>query len=303
MIRLAVRVARADAEVVLAALLDLAPSGLEERDCGPDTVEYALYGAPGELPVLPAVRATVGDALVEIDTSELPDDWSQRWRQFHRPVLIEPPVSGASRPGTARGPAAEAQPVLGVPLPALHVRPPWCEPCGRDDAIELVIDPGQAFGTGAHATTRLCLELLLEVCALGVGGELIDVGTGSGVLAIAASMLGFAPVSALDNDPASVDAATRNAQVAGAAITVAPFDLRVQTLEWGSPPVVCANLVRPLLVDLAATLPSAPAHLVAGGLLAGEVDAVSERFCTHVGMRERERRSQGEWAALWLSAP
>ena len=90
MIRLAVRVRREDAEVALADLLELAPAGVEEVEL-PDAglVEYAVYGAPGELPELPDLRAAAGGALVDVRTSEVGDDWAQRWRQFHRPVLVD----------------------------------------------------------------------------------------------------------------------------------------------------------------------------------------------------------------------
>lgn len=80
MIRLAVRVSRAEAELVLAELLELAPGGLEERDLDAGTVEYSIYGAPGELPALPELRAAAGDALVEVCTTEVPDDWAERWK-------------------------------------------------------------------------------------------------------------------------------------------------------------------------------------------------------------------------------
>ncbi len=159
-IRLAVRVRREQAELVLADLLELAPSGVEEAEAGEGVIEYAVYGAPGELPELPALRAVAGGALVEISTSELPDDWSERWKDFHRPVLIEAPANP-----------------LGT-LPPLHIRPPWEPPSERPDAREIVIDPAQAFGTGAHATTRLCLELLLEVALHEERrGPLLDVGS------------------------------------------------------------------------------------------------------------------------------
>ena len=290
MIRLAVRVHRADAERVLAELLELAPSGVEEVELDPDTVEYAVYGASGELPDLPDVRAATGEALVEVSSSEVADDWSERWKRFHLPVLVESPAPGR--------------------VPALHVRPPWEGPSDREDAEEIVIDPGQAFGTGAHATTRLCLELLLELIALeGRLGPLLDVGTGSGVLAIAAARLGFAPVLGLDHDCESVAAARKNAQVNGARIEVRRFDLRAQTLPWldretgpeGSL-VVVANLLRPLLLDLAREMPSPPAHLLAGGLLKEQVDEVAQAFTERLGLRERERRESGEWAAVWLTA-
>src|SRR5436305_4664965 len=89
MLRLAVRVRREDAELVLAELLELAPSGVEEVSMdGGEVVEYAVYGPPGELPALPDLRAAAGGALVEISTSEIADDWSERWRSFHRPLVL-----------------------------------------------------------------------------------------------------------------------------------------------------------------------------------------------------------------------
>src|SRR6266576_7277915 len=134
MIRLAVRVRREDSELALAELLELAPAGVEEVDLpGEGLVEYAVYGAPGELPDLPDVRAAAGGALVEVRTSRVGDDWAERWRAFHRPVLVDH---------------------------RLLVRAPW-HPPAEGTLPEVVIDPGQAFGTGAHATTRLCLEVLL----------------------------------------------------------------------------------------------------------------------------------------------
>jgi ribosomal protein L11 methyltransferase len=316
-IRLAVRARRADAEIVLAELLELAPGGVEEVEVGEETIEYAVYGAPGELPELPDLNAAVGDTPVEVSSSEVADDWAERWKRFHRPVLIAPPP--------------------GSPVPALHVRPPWEQASDRKGAEEIVIDPGQAFGTGAHATTRLCLELLLELAALeDRPGPLLDVGTGSGVLAIAAARLGFAPVLGLDHERESVAATEANARVNGVTIEVRRFDLRTQTLPWldreiedadadapadrgiedaqaGVPAdwdmdapagslVVTANLLRPLLLDLARAMPRAPAHLLAGGLLREQVDEVVEAF-GELGMHERKRRERGEWAVVWLVLP
>jgi ribosomal protein L11 methyltransferase len=290
-IRLAVRVPREQAELVLAELLELAPAGVEELAVG-DSIEYAVYGAPGELPGLPDLRALAGGALVEVSTSEIPDDWHERWKDFHRAVLIEP-SAGAGAPGRP---------------PALLIRPPW-EPAreDRDGSVrEIVIDPGQAFGTGAHASTRLCLELLLALAACEPpSGALLDVGTGSGVLAIAAAGLGFRPVLGLDNEQESVAAARENAIVNAVEIEVRRFDLRNEPLPMlddrgVGPVVVLANLLRPLLLELAAAAPHAPAHLIAGGLLCGELDEVSAAFTARLGLRERERRSAGEWGALWL---
>ena len=86
MIRLAVRVAREHADLVLAELLELAPGGVEEADVDGGLVEYAIYGPPGEVPDLPDLEVAAGDALVEVRTTEVADDWADRWRAFHRPV-------------------------------------------------------------------------------------------------------------------------------------------------------------------------------------------------------------------------
>jgi ribosomal protein L11 methyltransferase len=271
-IRLAVRVARADAAAALAELLEFSPAGVEETDVDEHTIEYVLYGAPGELPAVPALRALVGTALVDVSTSEIADDWATRWRSFHRPTE----VAGA-----------------------LYVRAPWHERVGDGRLLDIVIEPAQAFGTGSHATTRLCLELLVALRDAGeASGPLLDLGTGSGVLAIAAAKLGFAPVLALDNEPESVDAARENAAANGVSLAVSRFDLRD-----GPPPpapVIAANLLAPLLLDLAACLEVPPRLLIASGLLLDHADGVAHAFAARHGLRERERREQGEWAALLL---
>jgi ribosomal protein L11 methyltransferase len=284
-IRLALRVDRAHAEIALAELLELAPSGVEEVDHG-DVVEYAVYGAPGELPSLPDVEAAVGDALVAVSTTELPDDWSERWKEFHRPLVIGP-----------AGPDRDAR-------PRLAVRPPWEPPIGA--ATEVVIDPAQAFGTGAHATTRLCLELLLELAgaagAPAARGSLLDLGCGSGVLAIAAAELGWDPVLAVDHDPLSVAATRANAAVNGVVLEARRGDLRHEPVPFA--PTVLANLLRPLLLDyadaLGARAQGGPDTLIASGLLVHEADEVAAAFRRH-GLREQARRERGEWAALLLS--
>jgi ribosomal protein L11 methyltransferase len=296
-IRLAVRVRREQAELVLAELLELVPAGVEEVQVGSGTIEYAVYGAPGELPSLPDLKATAGDALVEISTSHTSDDWQERWKRFHRPVL----VTGPHRPAGG-----------GRPAPALCVRPPWEDSsAARDEGVEeIVIDPGQAFGTGAHASTRLCLELLLGLAALEPpAGPLLDVGTGSGVLAIAAVRLGFSPVLGLDHERESVQAARDNAAANAVNVEVRAFDLRTQELPWmhapqapAPAPVVVANLLLPLLLELARTMPCAPAHLLAGGLLEGEVDEVAHAFGDRLGLRTLEQRHSSGWAAVWLTA-
>ncbi|MFI4991206.1 MAG: 50S ribosomal protein L11 methyltransferase [Solirubrobacterales bacterium] len=280
---------RAQAEIVLAELLELTPEGVEETRLDEETVEYAVYGAPGELPSLPDLKAAAGPALVEISTSETADDWQERWRRFHRPILVEPPPRAAGSDAT-------------VPMPSLYVRPPW-EPAAAGGVVqEIVIDPGQAFGTGAHATTRLCLELLLEMATLGLArGPLLDLGTGSGVLAIAAARLGFSPVLALDHEVQSVEAARVNATVNDVEIEVERFDLRSRQLPLLAGRVVLANLLLPLLLELSRTIADPPGQLVASGLLREQADEVADAFAARFGLRERRRLQSGEWAALWLS--
>src|SRR5205085_11547339 len=87
-IRLAIRVRREKAEMVLAELLELVPAGVEEVEAGDEVIEYGVYGAPGELPALPELRAAAAGALVEISTSAVADEWPARWRAYHRPVVV-----------------------------------------------------------------------------------------------------------------------------------------------------------------------------------------------------------------------
>ncbi|MGH2993666.1 MAG: 50S ribosomal protein L11 methyltransferase [Solirubrobacterales bacterium] len=275
MIRLAVRCPPEHADRVLAELLELAPGGVEEER-GDTYAEFAIYGAPGELPALPDLEAVTGEGLAEVSSSEIPDDWADRWRDFHGPVVVGE---------------------------RLRVRPSWID-AGRDegDAIDIVIDPARAFGTGAHATTRLCLELLLEhVDARGAGGASADLGTGSGVLAIAAAKLGFSPVSACDHERASLEAAEENAAANGVEVEVSRVNLREESPP--SAPTVTANLTAPVLRAIAQRLlhgGEPPQTVICSGLLAGEVDDVVAGF-GRCGLAERDRRADGEWHALLLA--
>jgi ribosomal protein L11 methyltransferase len=271
LLRLAIRVDRDHAELVLAELLELAPSGIEEVDISDQVIEYAVYGAPGELPSLPDLEAAAGGALVQVSTSEVAGDWAQRWREFHRPL------------------------VLGD---RLTVRPPW-EPPGETE-LDVVIDPGQAFGTGAHATTRLCLELLLDSAGGGGAwgcGSCVDLGCGSGVLAIVAALLGYAPVRALDFDPLAVQATAANAAVNGVAVDVRRFDLRAEQAPDAD--LVLANVLAGPLLAWAGLQERLPARLILSGLLTGETDRVAGAYAAR-GMTPVETRVHGDWAALVL---
>ena len=264
MIRLAIRVARDRADLVLAELSVLAPAGFEERDLG-DVVEYAVYGAAGELPDLGALRAAVGGAVVDVVSTEVGDDWDERWREWHRPLDVGP----------------------------LRVRPPW-EP-RRDGALDVVIDPGQAFGTGAHASTRLSLALL---AGLPAAGALADWGCGSGVLAVAAARLGFAPVLACDVERESVAATLAAAAANGVVVEASRCDLRRVPGPWA--PTVTANLVRPLLLEVAALIERPPERLIASGLEHDDVDEVVAAFARS-GLTPASRRDGDGWSAILLT--
>ena len=294
MIRLAVRCTPEQADLVLAELTVLAPNGVEEER-GPGYVEYAIYGGEGELPELGGLDAAVAGGRIEVSSTEIPDDWADRWRDFHKPLLV------ADR---------------------LWLRPSWEPP--REGAIDVVVDPGQAFGTGAHPTTRLCLEFLCELADSGeAAGELVDLGTGSGVLAIAAGKLGWNPIRAYDHEQAAMEAAASNATANGVRLQLERLNLREQLPSLA--PTMVANMTAPILKALAVQLeglregrgrarrslpksategppPTLPNTIICSGLLLGELDEVSEGFGV-VGLIEAERRREGDWAALLLRRP
>ena len=275
MIRLAVRCRPDLADRVLAELVQLAPGGVEEER-GLDYVEYAIYGAEGELPALPDLEAVTAGGLLEVVTSEVPDDWADRWRDFHRPILVGD---------------------------RLWIRPSWEPP--RDRMVDVVIDPGHAFGTGAHPTTRLCLELMCELAGAGeASGPLADLGTGSGVLAIAAAKLGWHPVVAADHERPALDAARANAAENGVEIELRRLNLRSEPPPRAA--TIVANLTAPALAAIArrwagAPAPDRPRRVVCSGLLAAEADGVAAALRAG-GLGEAERRSDGDWTALLMRA-
>jgi ribosomal protein L11 methyltransferase len=287
LIRLAVRCRREEAEAALAELLDLAPGGVEEVDApGGEygVVEYAVYGAPGELPDIGALKVAAGDALVEVRSERVPDDWSDRWKRFYHPALI------GGR---------------------LYVRPPWERPAERGGVVEVVIDPGRAFGTGTHATTSMCLELLLDAAPPGGIRRLLrrgrrsfcDLGCGSGILAIAAAKLGFRPVLAFDSEQAAIEECDRNARRNHVDVSTKRVDLRRE-----SPPVAdvaTANLTAGLLTEVSerwsAGVP-APQLLIASGFLTSEADRVRE-VIVRAGFREERALTRGEWSAVRWELP
>jgi ribosomal protein L11 methyltransferase len=287
LIRLAVRCPPEQADLVLAELTVLAPNGVEEER-GPGYVEYAIYGGEGELPELGEIDAVVGEGTVSVSATEIPDDWADRWRDFHKPLLVGERI---------------------------WLRPSWEKP--RHGAIDVVVDPGQAFGTGAHPTTRLCLEFLLELEAAGeANGPLTDLGTGSGVLAIAAAKLGWDPIAAYDHELPALEAAAANAAANGVVLGLERVNLRERLPSLA--PTVVANMTSPILRAVAGQLdgdrgrtrrslpavaptspPPIPATLICSGLLPAELDEAAA-FFAEAGLGEIERRRDGDWAALLL---
>jgi ribosomal protein L11 methyltransferase len=167
----------------------------------------------------------------------------------------------------------------------LWIGPPWASPPAGELAV--VVDPGRAFGTGGHATTRACIELL----AIVPRGSLLDAGCGSGVLAVAAARLGFEPVFALDHDPAAVEAAERTARANGVRVSVSAADVLADELPRVD--VVVANIELRAVEALLARRPAATA--VISGYLADDAPSAH-------GWEHRQRLELEGWAADVLAA-
>lgn len=229
------------AEQARALMLELFPEGFEEVD-HEGSVELAAYTDPGGEERL--MRVFTGGSAHDVEGG-----WEERWREFHKPVRIGP----------------------------LWVGPPWETP--PPNAIAVVVDPGRAFGTGAHPTTQLCLETLLELDR----GSLLDVGCGSGVLAIGAARLGFAPVTGLDTDPAAIEATHANAAANGVPVDARRAD---GTGELPAADVTVANIS---LESVNALRPRSDVVVTSGYLVSDRPELAGY---AHAGRRELEG-----WAA------
>jgi ribosomal protein L11 methyltransferase len=278
---LTVETEAARAEERSADLFDLGASGVEVRD-GEGTPMPGVETPPPGRALLVAwftdraaaeeARAAEGGTVAEVPD----EDWSEGWKKDFKPLDI----------GRVR------------------VRPSWIETPTPAGKVEVVLDPGMAFGTGSHATTSLCLAALSDVLGARAGATVLDVGTGSGLLAIAAHKLGAGRVVANDNDPVAVDVARENAALNGAAValTLDPVERIGGTFD-----VVVANILANVLVELA---PALCAKVAPGGVLLlsgilGPQENEVRRAQVAQGLEPLPGgdRRDGEWSLLALRRP
>ena len=197
------------------------------------------------------------------------EDWATAWKQYFKPQRI-----GRH----------------------LVVKPTWEEYAPRPDDVIIQIDPGMAFGTGLHATTRLCLCALEDFVRPGMA--IADVGTGSGILAIAAALLGASPVAATDSDPLATRIAQEN-------ITLNQVENRVSAIEASLPPrgvfdIVVANILADVILGMADSLVAAlkpGGLLIASGIIETRAEAVRLGLAA-ANLTIRETREEGEWVAI-----
>jgi ribosomal protein L11 methyltransferase len=278
-------VPRDDAELLAHELMEGDASGVEVRDGEGIPMPGAAQPSAGRALVVAyfgdrdqAVAAAGRiDAGAPPAVEELPDlDWGESWKKGLAPMVI----------GRA------------------YVRPSWIDAPVPAGLAEIVLDPGMAFGTGTHPTTSLCLAALSELLGAHPGARVLDVGTGSGLLAIAARKLGAGVVAGNDNDPIAVRVARENAALNGVALDLNERDVHEQA---GPFDLVLANILANTLVLLA---PAIAAQLAPGGavLLSGiltpQEDEVRAAYLA-AGLRPLAGadRRQGEWSLLAMERP
>lgn len=275
---LTVTVARAAEETASALLFDAGTTGiitLEETD---DAIKLGAYfdahtDAEAIARDLAAAFAAAGirSSLISIRITAIADqDWMQKWKEGFAPIDIGE---------------------------RLVIAPSWRLP-EATERIVIQIDPGMAFGTGTHETTRMCLELIE---ARWRGGRLLDVGTGTGILAIAASKLApGAEITAIDIDPLAVEVAGENMEINRAAGAIDIREGQPDQYAGGAFDVVVANLTAEVIIALMADLAgcmAASGTMILSGILT-TLAADVERALHEAGMGVLERRQAGEWSAL-----
>ena len=183
----------------------------------------------------------------------------------------------------------------------LRIVPEW-EEAPDDSKINIIINPGLSFGTGGHFTTKFCLEALEEAFLTLDVDTMIDAGTGSGILSIAAIKLGIPDVAAFDYDPVCVDQCTLNASRNGIASKIHFFQADVLQPGWNTKPadLVCANILTSVLLDAAPLIKrAAKKRILLSGIREIEGDAVADTFI-QLGCKEISRDGDGQWCGIVL---
>ena len=229
---------------------------------------------------LKRIRAAVeewreyGVEIVEIEPFEIRrEDWAEVWKKYFDLI----PISER-----------------------LIIKPSWLECEEKPGRKILEIDPGMAFGTGQHATTFYCLEVIDRLSTDPEVKSLLDAGCGSGILSIAAALLGYSPVDCFDNDPEAVEVCRENLErnrITGVTPTVG--DAAVYSGRPEKYDLVCANILAHLLLAFRENIVSwvrPGGYLALAGILTGEFDALSRAF-QELGFRELERRTLREWTS------
>lgn len=272
LVELEISVSAAQEELALAQLAEWSPGGFRhdpaaENGASDARAVFGVYVESSATETLLGFLSSRGVEVLDTGITAVEEGWAERWKEFHQPVTIGP----------------------------LWVGPPWQQMLAPPNAKRVVIEPGQGFGTGAHPTTHLMLTLLLEQPRSSV----LDVGCGSGVLAVAAALLGFGPIVAVDNDPVAVESTLENLERNQVEHLVQARALDALAGELPEADIVLANLTLEPLVSLAPRL-QAPRVLVSG-LLRSQVEAAAAAF-EQAEYVVRERRDRDGWVALSLDS-
>jgi ribosomal protein L11 methyltransferase len=260
-------------ERLYALLDDFEPLAIHEDDSG-DTWRV-FFRSPDQRDAAAAhLTASVAPHLLQVSAIDVPDeDWARRSQQN----------------------------LTAIEADGLVVAPPWDVPRGTSKPV-IIIEPSMGFGTGHHATTRLCLRLLqaLELR----GARVIDVGTGSGVLALAAWKLGANDVVAIDNDPDALESARSNIARNGGATAIDIICDDLHTLKLEPADVVLANLTAAVLVRYAAVLlklARPDGYLILSGFAPDHL--LPDIHPAFEGTRVVNGLAEGDWSAICLQVP